>query len=219
MSTEEILAGLAKAVIDGDTDKAVQLANKVLEARLDPYKAMMDGCGAGMKVVGEKYQNGEMFIPEILLSAEAMYAVMDILGPHIRVEDIPYTGKVVAGVIEGDIHDIGKNLLVMLLKASGFEVVDLGRDVAVKDFVQKAKDEKAEIIAMSTLMTTTAPGMKRVIDILQEEGIRDKVKTIIGGAAVSKEFAKTIGADAYGEEVADGIKIIKDLMMAIKRGR
>ncbi|MEM3383162.1 MAG: corrinoid protein [Nitrososphaerales archaeon] len=218
MSQEEILAELAKAVIDGDVDKAKYLAHKVLELKIDPYKAIMDGCAAGMRIVGEKYQNGEMFIPELLYSAEAMYAATDVLSPHIKAEKIPYSGKVVIGVVEGDIHDIGKNILVTLLKASGFEVVDLGRDVPTKDFVQKAKDEKAEIIAMSTLMTTTAPGMKKVIDVLYEEGIRDKVKTIIGGAAVSKEFAKAIGADAYGEEVVDGVEMVKNLMSSIKRG-
>lgn len=219
MGKKEILDGLKKAVVDGDEAKCKELANEAIKTGVDAYEAIMEGCGAGMAVCSDLYDKGDIFVPEILMSAEAMYAAMDILKPHIKVEDAGKSkGKVEIGVIEGDMHDIGKNLVKIMLDAAGFEIIDLGRDVPIDDFVSTAKNEKVDIVAMSTLMTTTMPGMLDVVRGLRDKDIRENVKVLVGGAPVNEDFVSRIEADAYAEDASKAVKVASKLIEEL-RGR
>lgn len=217
MSREEILKGLADATVAGDAEKCAAYAKKALDTGIDAYDAIMQGCATGMKIVSDKYESGEMFVPEILLSAEAMYAAIDILKPHIKTGKASATGTVVIGVVEGDIHDIGKNLVRIMLDASGYQMVDMGRDVPVKDMANKAKEVKADIVAISTLMTTTMPNMKKVVDELKALGVKDRTKVLIGGAPTSMEFAKSIGADSWCKDATAAIKEAEKLVLEARK--
>ena len=216
MSKEEILKKLADAVVTGDEEACVKGAKDALAEGIDPYDAIMQGCTAGMVVVSEKYEKKEMFVPEILLSAEAMYGAIEILRPHLKAAQAKAKAAVCLGVCEGDIHDIGKSLVKIMLDVSGFDVIDLGRNVTLHKFVDCAKEHNAKVIAMSALMTTSMLGMEVVINMLKEQGLRDKVKTIIGGAAVGPVFCEDIGADAYEEDAARGARKIGELVEAMQ---
>lgn len=219
LDEKEVLDGLKDAVVKGDEDKCIELANLAISDKIDAYKAIMEGCGAGMSVCSDLYDKGEIFVPEILMSAEAMYAAMDILKPHIKVDDTAVSkGKVVIGVVEGDMHDIGKNLVKILLDAAGFEIYDLGRDVPIDDFVNTAKEKNAEIVAMSTLMTTTMPGMLDVVRGLRDKEIRDKVKVLIGGAPISEDFVSKVEADAYAVDAPKAVKVASELIEQLRGG-
>jgi len=192
-----ILNQLAEAVVEGDDDLAEELAQKALEEGVDPYEAIVDGLAKGMIIVSDKYEKGEAFVPHLLIASGAMYAGMDILTPHMKVEEGAGKRSIgVIGTIEGDVHDIGKNLVKTMMSASGFDMVDLGHDVPVEKFIEVAKEKKADLVSMSALMTTTMTNMERVIEMLQEDGIRDSLIVMIGGAPVSPEFAEKIGADS-----------------------
>jgi dimethylamine corrinoid protein len=208
---EEVLAGLAKAVIDGDVDVAKKWAYAAVDNKIDAFEALTKGCQQGMKVMGDRYSAGEAYIPEIMLSSEAMYATMDILRPHIKVKAVA-PGTIVMGVIEGDVHDIGKNIVKMMLEASSVNVVDLGRDVPIAAFVDKVKEVNANAIGMSSLMTTCMFKMKDVVDLLIEQGLKAKVKVMIGGAPISEEFAKSVGADGWAPDAAEAVKLFERLM-------
>lgn len=208
---EEILAGLAKAVIDGDPDVATKWAREAIANNVDAFEALTKGCQQGMKVVGDKYAAGEMFIPEILLSADAMYKTMDVLRPHLK-GGAAAPGTIVMGVIEGDVHDIGKNIVKMMLEASSIKVIDLGRDVPVEKFVTTAKETNANVIGMSSLMTTCMFKMKDVVDLLIEEGIKNKVKVLVGGAPITPAFAQSIGADGYAVDATEAVKVFDKLV-------
>jgi len=219
LNEKEILNELKNAVVKGDEDKCKEMANLAIENNIDAYKAIMEGCGAGMSICSELYDKGDIFVPEILMSAEAMYGAMDILKPHIKVEDANVNkGKVVIGVVEGDMHDIGKNLVKILLDAAGFEIYDLGRDVAIDDFVNTAKENKAEIVAMSTLMTTTMPGMLEVVRGLRDKEIRENVKVLIGGAPITEEFVSKVEADAYALDAPKAVKVASRLIEELRGG-
>ncbi len=212
---EAILKKLAEAVVAGDTKTAEEAATEALAVGIPAYDAIMNGLAEGMKVVGDKYEKKEYFLPDMLLSADAMYAGLNILTPHISKSESKSRGKVVLGVVEGDIHDIGKNIVKIMLTASGYEIVDLGRDVPAADFIEKAKSEGAQVIAMSTLLTPTLMSMKTVEDKLKEEGLKDKVKTVIGGGAVSEDWRSKIGSDAYGKDASEAVDRIKLLIDSI----
>jgi len=212
---EAILKKLAEAVVAGDTKTAEEAAKEALAVGIPAYDAIMNGLAEGMKVVGDKYEKKEYFLPDMLLSADAMYAGLNILTPHISKSESKSRGKVVLGVVEGDIHDIGKNIVKIMLTASGYEIVDLGRDVPAADFIEKAKSEGAQVIAMSTLLTPTLMSMKTVEDKLKEEGLKDKVKTVIGGGAVSEDWRSKIGSDAYGKDASEAVDRIKLLIDSI----
>jgi len=193
----DILNQLAEAVVDGDDDLAEELAQKVLdEGIVDPYNAIVNGLARGMAIVSDQYEKGEAFVPHLLLASGAMYAGMDILTPAMKTGEEGLRAVGVIGTIEGDVHDIGKNLVKTMLSAGGFEMIDLGADVPIEKFIETAKEHKADLISMSALMTTTMTNMEKVIEILQEEGIRDSMKVMVGGAPVSEEFATAIGADS-----------------------
>lgn len=211
---KNIFRKLAEAVIIGDSEMAEEGAREVLAEGIPPYDAVINGLAEGMKVVGDKYGKKEYFLPEMLLSADAMYAGLNILTPHIKSKE-KQRGKIVLGVVEGDIHDIGKNIVKAMLTAAGFEVVDLGKDVPTAEFIEKAKSEGAQVIAMSTLMTPTLMSMKAVEEKLRDEGMKDKVKTIIGGSAVSEGWRANIGSDAFGKDAMEAVDKIKALINSI----
>jgi len=195
-----------------DEDGARELAEEALAAGMDAYEAIMGGLAKGMEVVSDKYDRQEYFVPEILICADAMYAALEVLRPHLEPEAVAGKAKVVIGVIEGDAHDIGKNVVKMMMEGAGFEIYDLGRDVPVAQFVDEAERTQAEIIAISTLMSTTMDGMRRVVDLLNERGVRDRYKVLIGGCPVSAAFAQDIGADAYAPDASQGVRTAKRLI-------
>lgn len=214
-SKEEILDRLAEAVVNGDVDLARSMAEEALKAGIEPWVAIYEGLSKGMKIVGDKYEAKEYFLPEVLMAADAMYAGLDVLLPHLRAEEAGVRGKIVLGVVEGDIHDIGKNIVKAMLTAAGFEVIDAGRDVPVEKFVELVEKEGAHVLGMSTMMTPTLISMKKVEDILRERGLKDRVKTIIGGGTVTEEYREKIGSDAYGKDAVEAVDKVKMLIQSI----
>lgn len=197
-SKEELLTKLAEDVVEMDDEDIVEVAQEYVDAGYPAMEGMLDGLVKGMSKAGELFDAEEYFVTDVLLCSDAMYAGIDILKPHLPKDNSGKTApKAVIGVVEGDTHDIGKNLVKILMDTNGFEMYDLGRDVPLEKFVDKAEEVGADIIAMSTLMTTTMGGMKTVIDMLNERGIRDKYKVMVGGSPISKKFADEIGADIY----------------------
>ena len=203
----EILDALARAVDLMDEEGAVAAAKRALDEGIDAYDAITRGLSKGMALVSDKYEKGIYFVPEILLCADAMYAAIDVLKPHLKARGGAGVSPVVIGVIQGDVHDIGKNIVKLMLEAAGFPVHDLGNDVPVSAFVEKARELKSGVIAVSTLMSTTMPGMAKLIDALKAAGLRDSFKVMIGGGPVSASYAQKIAADAYGANAMDAVRI------------
>jgi 5-methyltetrahydrofolate--homocysteine methyltransferase len=210
--TMSILEEISQAVVAGDKSKVLELTQKTIAEKLDPMTIINQGLVAGMDIVGPRFKNGEMFIPEVLQSAASMHAGMDLLKPHLKGKVMEAKGVVVLGTVEGDRHDIGKNLVGMMLEAGGFKVVNLGVDILAEDFVDAAVEHKAQVIGLSALLTTTMPAMKEVIEILKEEGKRDKFKVIVGGAPVSQKFSDDIGADGYAPDAASAVDLCRKLL-------
>ena len=210
----QVIQQLAEALQKGDADKVSRLTRRAIEEPVDPKVILDHGLLAGMAVVGEKFKAHEIFLPDVLLAAKAMHAGMDLLKPLLIKEGIPTLGTIVIGTVQGDMHDIGKNLVGIMLKGAGFEVIDLGKDVAPEKFVKAAQEEGALVIGMSALLTTTMPVMKQVIDLAKERGIYGSVKIIIGGAALSAEYARQIGADAYCFDAANAVDCVKGFIVA-----
>ena len=212
-SKEELLEALSECVVEMEDEEVVDVANEYLEAGYPAFDGIMDGLVDGMNKASDLYDAEEYFVTDVLLCSDAMYAGLDVLRPHLPADD---TGvekpKVVIGVVEGDTHDIGKNLVKIMLDTAGFEMYDLGRDVPLDNFVDKAVEVGASIICMSTLMTTTMIGMKTVIDKLKERGIRDQFKIMVGGSPISQKYADEIGADGYSVNAVEAVKIAKRLM-------
>ncbi len=195
----------------GDEEGAKRFADEVVSNNVDPYEAIMQGPAVGMNKVSELYEKGEYYVPEVLLSASAMNIAVDILKPHIKVDRAEKPVTVVLGVVEGDIHDIGKNLVKTMLNAAGFKVIDLGKDVPVGEFVKAAKENSAEVIGMSALMTTTMLNMKKIIEQLVASNYRHKVKVMIGGAPTDRAYAESIGADMWGKDASSAVGIVRSL--------
>jgi 5-methyltetrahydrofolate--homocysteine methyltransferase len=210
----ETLAELARGVRDGDAEKVARLTKQAIDGGLAAKAILDDGLLDGMAVVGERFKAHEIFLPDVLMAAKAMYVGMDLLKPLLIKEDVPTLGRVVIGSIHGDLHDIGKNLVGIMLKGAGFEVIDLGNDVAPQRFVDAAEEHGAPVIGMSALLTTTMQGMKTVVDLVRARGLDGRVRTIVGGAPVNAEFAERIGADAYGFDAANAVDRVKELMGA-----
>lgn len=202
---------LSDAVVDMDEELAVKAAHRALEEKIDPYEAIQQGLSDGMVRAGQLFEEEEYFIPELLMCSDAMYAGLEVFKPHLK-RICESKGKVVIGVIEGDTHDIGKNMVRIMLETGGFDVIDLGRDVPPQRFVDTARDMCADIIALSTLMTTTMDGMEQVVKLLQAENIREGIKVMVGGGPISPGFAKRIGADGYAVNAADAVKVAHGLM-------
>ena len=212
----DILKAISERLQQGDGESVSELTKKAVGQKVSPKTILDDGLIGGMNVIGERYKAHEIFLPQVLLAAKAMYEGMDVLRPLFVKEGMPTAGKVVIGSVQGDLHDIGKNLVGIMLKGAGFEVIDLGNDVPPEKFVEAAAKEDATVIGMSALLTTTMPEMKRTVDLLEEKGLRAKIRTIIGGAPVSEEFARQIGADAYGYDSTNAVESVKRLMMTNK---
>jgi 5-methyltetrahydrofolate--homocysteine methyltransferase len=208
----ELLQEISDGLQKGDHELVAELTRKAIDAGLSETKILNDGLMAGMEVVGRRFGAHEIFLPELLLAARAMNAGIDLLKPMFLKGEMPTRGKVVIGTVKGDLHDIGKNLVGIILKGAGFEVVDVGSDVAAKVFVDTAESEGATVVGLSALLTTTMTGMKDVVDIVKERGLQDSIKVIVGGAPLSKEFATEIGADAYGYDAGNAVEIVKELM-------
>lgn len=211
----ELLKDIARALERGDCPAVNKLVAQALADKSTPREILDQGLIAGMNVIGEKYKNHEIFLPDVLLAAKAMYAGMDILKPLFLQGEMANLGRVVIGTVQGDIHDIGKNLVGIMLRGAGFEVIDLGKDVAPAAFVETAVRENARVIGMSALLTTTMPVMGEVTALLAQRGLQGKIKTVIGGAPVSNEFARQIGADAYGYDSVRAVECIKQLVTEV----
>jgi len=209
---EQYLADAKKAIREADQDKAEEIANKAIAEGIDPVELLEEGFVAGITEVGMLFEEEKIFLPELMLSAKAMKKVTEICNKAIPKERAKQKGKVVLGTVEGDIHDIGKSIVESFLSANGFEVYDLGRDVKAKDFIKKAVEVDADVIATSALLTTTMPKQQELVVALKEAALRDRFKTIIGGAPVDQKWADEIGADAYAEDAAGAAQKIKELI-------
>ena len=214
MTKAEALEALKKCIIEVDPDLAEEAANAAKDAGVDAMEAIEDGLSKGMEVVSKQFDEGEVFVPDLLLAAEAFETAVEILTDGLSDEEKSKSslGKILIHTVEGDIHDIGKNIVKTMLTAAGFDVIDLGRDVSVETVVKEAVAQKVDVIAGSALMTTTMPAQKDIIRILEEEGVRDQFKCVFGGAPVSEDWVKKIGADGYSENACDAIEMIKSLI-------
>ncbi len=213
----DVLKEISQQIQAGVQEKVADVTHRAVEAHIPPKEILDKGLIDGMNIIGEKYKAHEIFLPDVLLAAKAMYAGMEVLRPLFVKEDMPSAGKVVIGTVQGDLHDIGKNLVGIMLKGAGFEIIDLGNDVAPQEFVETAKKENASVIGMSALLTTTMQAMKCVIDHLKKEGLDGRIKTIIGGAPVSEAYAREIGADAYGYDSTNAVECVKKLIAETRR--
>jgi 5-methyltetrahydrofolate--homocysteine methyltransferase len=212
--TVELTGQISESLQRGEDGEVKKLTREAIAEGIATKKILDDGLIAGMAVVGDRFKAHEIFLPEVLLAARAMYAGMDELKPLLIRDGVPSLGKVVIGSVQGDLHDIGKNLVGIMLKGAGFEVIDLGNDVSPERFVQTAREQGAPVIGMSALLTTTMPVMKKVVDLVKAEA-PGGIKVIVGGAPVSAEFAREIGADAYGYDAASAVDRVKGLLASI----
>lgn len=210
MSAVDLYEEIKNNVIDGEEDVVVELTQKLLDAGEKPTDIIRNGLIAGMDVIGVQFKNGDVFIPEVLLSASAMNAGIALLKPMLVEGDIPSRGKIVIGTVQGDIHNIGKSLVAMMLESKGYTMIDVGCDVPPETFVRVAQEENADILAMSSLLTTSMMGMKTTIDLAKAGGLRSKV--IIGGAPVSQSYADSIGADGYSVDAATAVDLCERMM-------
>ena len=214
--SEVLFKQMAQAVIDGDDDEAIALAQQALDQGVDPLEAINEGYTAGMDVVGELYSTGDYFLPDLILGGEAMKAALAALEPALKASGQVRVvlGTVVLGSVKGDIHEIGKSLVGSMLSANGFDVYDLGIDIEADEFVTKAREYNADIVALSALLTTTMLHQRDVIELLAEAGFRDKVKVMVGGSPVTQGWADQIGADGFAEDAAGAVVVAKKMMSA-----
>ena len=203
---------MREALITGNANRVKELTEAALKEGVDPEKIVNEGMIPAMGIVGEKFKKNEIYVPEMLIAARAMYAGLDILKPLLAKANVKRIGKVVLGTVKGDLHDIGKNLVRMMLEGGGFEVIDLGIDVAPEKFVDAVKKEKPTHVGMSALLTTTMPAMKDTIAALKAEGLRESVKVMIGGAPVTSKYAEEIGADGYAPDASSAVDLAKELI-------
>jgi 5-methyltetrahydrofolate--homocysteine methyltransferase len=211
-SKSHILEQIASNLYGGEDDVVSTLVQQALDQEMTPAEILNGGLIAGMDEVGRDFKAGELFVPEVLIAARAMHAGMNVLRPLLAESDVPSAGKYVIGTVQGDLHDIGKNLVRMMLEGAGFETIDLGADVRPDDFVAAVQEHQPQLLGMSALLTTTMPGMKATIEALQEAGLRDAVKIMIGGAPVTAAFAEQIGADAYAPDAATAVDVARSLV-------
>jgi trimethylamine corrinoid protein len=211
--SKEFFAQALESIVKGDVNKAEEIAQRGLDAGIDPLELMTNGFIPGINQVGDLFGLGKLFIPGLVKSAEAMQKATAIINAAIPQEQATVSGKLVIGTVEGDMHDIGKTIVVSLLRANGFEVLDLGRDVPIARFIDAAEKFGADIIGSSTLLTTTMGVQRELEEELKKSGLKEKYKTIVGGAPVTQRWATRIGADAYAQDASDGVKKVKQLLM------
>ena len=208
----ELLGKMAESMIAGKVDEVTELTKEALDGGSSPQDILEQGLLAGMEVVGKRFKANEMFIPEVLRCAKCMHGAMEILRPLLAEAGVKTAGTFVIGTVKGDLHDIGKNLVGMMFEGAGFQVIDLGIDLEPQEFIDALKEHKATLLGMSALLTTTMPKMGETINAIKEAGIRDQIKIMIGGAPVTAEYAKEIGADAYASNAASAVDKGKELL-------
>lgn len=208
-----ILEELRAAVVDGQAKVAVAKVSEGLAAGIEAGTLLREGLIAGMAEVGQLYEEGEVFVPEMLVAARAMTAALAVLKPQLVAEGVPSNGRVAIGTTQGDLHDIGKNLVAMMLEGSGYEIVDLGVDVPAAKFIEAIRDG-ANVVAMSALLTTTMTNMQSTIEAIREAGLREQVRIIVGGAPITKSYADEIGADGYAEDASSAVRLVKEVLAA-----
>jgi 5-methyltetrahydrofolate--homocysteine methyltransferase len=208
----ELLERLAEGLDQGRTDVVAELTRQAMDQGVPAVTILNEGLIAGMDTVGEKFRKHQIFLPNVLLAAKAMHAGMDLLKPQLIEQDVPSAGKAVLGTVRGDQHDIGKNLVGIMLAGAGFEVIDLGTDVAPEEFLAAARQHQARVIGMSALLTTTMPVMKEMVELLAAEGLAGQIRTVVGGAPVSEEYAHEIGADAYAFDGVSAVDRFRELL-------
>ncbi|MDR0628691.1 MAG: corrinoid protein [Treponema sp.] len=213
--SEALYKKLSDAVVDMDEEAAVGYAKQAVREEVDAYQAIDKGLAKGMERAGQLFEEEEYFVPELIICSDAMNAGIGVLKPHLKQDNTAVRHRGVIGVIEGDTHDIGKNLVKIMLESSGFDLIDLGRDVSPQIFVDTAVETKAELILLSSLMTTTMDAMEEVIRILVKAGIRDTVKVAVGGGPISQAFADRIGADGYSKNATEAVRLCKRLVGAV----
>jgi len=210
----EILEQVVGSLQRGEHEHVTELVQQAIDRGVPTSEILNDGLIAGMNVVGEKFRVHEIFLPDVLLAAKAMTAGMELLKPLLIRDGVPDRGTVVVGSVQGDLHDIGKNLVGIMLRGSGFQVIDLGNDVPPERFVETAREQGAKVIGLSALLTTTMSVMKRVVELVEENGLTGQVKVIVGGAPLSAEFAREIGADGYAYDAANAVERVKGMVGA-----
>ena len=203
---------LQKALIAGDGDTLAGETQRLLDNEIDPHTIIKEGLVPGMDVVGEKFKNDELYLPEVINIATIFKSSVEVIKPKLMSGQVASAGKVVIGTVQGDMHDVGKNIVVLMLEANGFDVIDLGVDVSSQTFIKTASEIGADVIGMSALLTTTMPKISEVIDELKQAGLKDKFRTIIGGAPINQSFADEVGADAYGHDAIDAVEKIRVLV-------
>ena len=214
MEKQQILESLAEAVVDGDEDQAREHAEKALSLRLDPLEAVEQGLSKGMNVIGKEFEQGDVFLPELLMAAEAFNAAMELLNPEIEAQQkqVVKLGTVLVSTVKGDVHNIGKNIVATVLGINGFQVVDIGIDNSSLDIIEEAQKARADIIALSSLMTTTMPAQREVIEVLKEMNLRDRFFVMVGGGPITQGWADEIGADGHGNSAIQAVEAAKTLM-------
>ena len=214
--SRELVDAMRQSIVDGDADRSSALAEQALAQGVAPLAAIDEGFVPGITYVGEQFAAGEMFLPDMMLAARAMQRAVDVLEPEMKRQatERHVLGRVVIGTVKGDIHEIGKNLVAMMLTASGFEVHDLGVDVAPERFVEAAREARADIVGVSALLTTTMTGQRTVVEALAAAGLRPGVKVMVGGAPVTRAWADEIGADGYGEDAVGAVTLARQLVGA-----
>jgi 5-methyltetrahydrofolate--homocysteine methyltransferase len=203
---------LSKSVISGNLAKVKKLTQALIDEAVSPLDIINQGLIAGMGVVGARFKNGEMYVPEVLVAARAMSSGIEMVKPLLADQEMPSAGKVLLGTVKGDLHDIGKNLVGMMLESRGYTVINAGIDVPPEKFVAAIKEQKPHILAMSALLTTTMLHMKDTIELMKEEGIKDQVKVIVGGAPISQDFADEVGADGFAPDAASAVDLCNRLL-------
>lgn len=206
------LETIFSGIIDGDKDLVQENVQAALESGIDPGTILNQGMITAMAEVGRRFEEGDFFVPEMLISARAMQSGLALLKPVLQQADVAPAGTVIIGTVKGDLHDIGKNLVSMMLEGAGFEIIDLGTDVSPEKFADAVRSNQAQIVAMSALLTTTMPNMKTTIQALQSSGLRDRVKVIVGGAPVTETYARDIGADGYATDASRAVTLAKSLI-------
>jgi corrinoid protein of di/trimethylamine methyltransferase len=217
LSNVQLIENIKNAILELNREDCLLLVQDALDAGISPLEIIENGLKKGMQIVGTKYEEGDLFIVDLMMAASAMKAAVELLEPHISTEMKEKTsvGKVLIGTVEGDVHDIGKTIVATLLTANGFEVIDLGNEVPTSKFIEKVNELKPDIVGMSALLTTTMLKMKEVIETLEKSNLRDRVKVLVGGAPVTQEFALKIGADAYGKDAEKAVKLARELVSKV----
>jgi len=207
MNEKKILRKLRDSIVELDFDHIKLIAREAVESGIPAFKAITRGMAAGMDIVGKKFERGEYFLSELLVAGQVMNEGMSVLEPHLEIEDIETSGKVVVGTVRGDLHDIGKNIFINLLRSAGFEAVDLGVDVPAERFVEAVRDERPDVLGLSSLLSTCHAEIATIIGALEKAGLRDNVKVVVGGATLTDEIAKNLGADVRAKDAVDGVRI------------